>query len=111
MTPDLLKILPEVTAALNQGRPVVALESTVISHGLPYPENLSLASDMESTVRSGDAVPATTAVIDGHVRVGLDEAGLAVLAKGENLRKISVRDFGMPPSTSLPTSANWRGAR
>jgi pseudouridine-5'-phosphate glycosidase len=94
MSPKHIQFKPEVVTALQQGAPVVALESTVISHGLPFPENLELANEMEALVRGGDAVPATTAVIDGQVHVGLDEAGLAKLAKGVNLRKISVRDFG-----------------
>ena len=66
-TPKTLKIKPDVAAALQNGAPVVALESTVISHGLPYPQNLSLAQDMEATVRAGGATPATCAVIDGEV--------------------------------------------
>lgn len=94
MIPKHFQVLPEVTEALRLGKAVVALESTVISHGLPYPENLDLAKDMESAVRTGGAVPATTAVIDGKVRVGLDDAGLETLARGKALRKISVRDFG-----------------
>lgn len=92
--PQAFKTQPEVAAALIEGKPVVALESTVISHGLPYPENLQLAHDMEATVQTGGAVPATTAVIEGRVCVGLDEAGLEILANSPNTRKISVRDFG-----------------
>lgn len=94
MIPQHFQVLPEVIEALRLGKPVVALESTVISHGLPYPENLDLAKDMESAVRTGGAVPATTAVIGGQIRVGLDEAGLETLARGKALRKVSVRDFG-----------------
>ena len=92
--PKFLKFQPEVAQALATGKPVVALESTVISHGLPYPENQQLAEDMEATVRAGGAVPATTAVIDGAPCVGLDATGLATLAQAKGLRKISVRDFG-----------------
>ncbi|MBN2044415.1 MAG: pseudouridine-5'-phosphate glycosidase [Anaerolineales bacterium] len=92
--PKFLQIQPEVGRALTQGKPVVALESTVISHGLPYPQNQQLAEDMEATVRAGGAVPATTAVIDGTPRIGLDSTDLAMLAQGEGLRKVSVRDFG-----------------
>ena len=92
--PKFLKFQPEVARALTTGKPVVALESTVISHGLPYPENQQLAEDMEATVRAGGAVPATTAVINGEPCVGLDAQGLATLAQAEGLRKISVRDFG-----------------
>ena len=92
--PEFLQIQPDVGRALTTGKPVVALESTVISHGLPYPENQQLAEDMEATVRAGGAIPATTAVIEGTPQIGLDAEGLAALAKGEGLRKISVRDFG-----------------
>ncbi len=77
-----MKFQPEVAQALTNGKPVVALESTVISHGLPYPENQQLAEDMEATVRAGNAIPATTAVIDGVPHVGLDAEGLATLAQG-----------------------------
>ena len=84
---------PEVQAALTAGSPVVALESTVITHGLPYPENLALAQDMEAVVRAGGAVAATIAVIAGEIRVGLDQQTLQHLAQAKNVRKISVRDF------------------
>jgi pseudouridine-5'-phosphate glycosidase len=84
----------EVARALERGLPVVALESTVITHGLPYPENLSLAEDMENTVRSYGATPATIAVIEGRVHIGLQPAELESLASGrEGLFKISLRDF------------------
>jgi pseudouridine-5'-phosphate glycosidase len=83
----------EVSRALYIGKPVVALESTVISHGLPFPENLELAKDMETIVREQNAVPATIAVIQGEIRVGLESLHLEHLAKGDNLRKISLRDF------------------
>ncbi|HKJ26583.1 MAG TPA: pseudouridine-5'-phosphate glycosidase [Anaerolineales bacterium] len=88
-----LKIKPEVAAALHKGAPVVALESTVISHGLPYPQNLGLAQDMEAAIRQENATPATCAVIEGEVKVGLNEDELTLLASTEHLRKISVRDF------------------
>ena len=82
-----------IQAALMAGQPVVALESTVISHGLPYPENLNLAKEMEKIIADGNARPATTAVIKGQVRIGLNSEELELLAQGESLRKISVRDF------------------
>jgi pseudouridine-5'-phosphate glycosidase len=92
--PKHFQIHTEIYAALKAGNPVVALESTVISHGLPYPENLQLAQDMEATIRSGSAHPATIALIDGTVHIGLEPEGLSRLAQGVSLRKISVRDFG-----------------
>lgn len=75
------------------GRPIVALESTVISHGLPYPENRSLAQDMEMEVRQREATPATIAVLDGSIHVGINADELERLSKGENVRKVSTRDF------------------
>src|SRR4051794_31785970 len=77
---DLLETAPEVAAALAEGRPVVALESTIISHGLPRPDNLRVAREVEAAVRAEGAVPATLAVVDGRVRVGLDDDALAVVA-------------------------------
>jgi pseudouridine-5'-phosphate glycosidase len=91
--PEYFSFDPQVRTALLQGDPVVALESTVISHGLPYPENLTLAEDMEAVIREHQATPATIAVINGEIRIGLDQPALALLASSENLRKISVRDF------------------
>ena len=83
----------EVRQALAMHLPLVALESTVITHGLPYPENLQLARDMESEVRQQNAVPATVGVVDGRIYVGLDESQLEHLATGQNMVKVSVRDF------------------
>jgi len=92
--PSEFVVHPEVREALAGGAPLVALESTVISHGLPYPENLVLAGEMEAVMRANGAVPATIAVIEGRVKVGLDQDDLTLLAKAENVRKISVRDYG-----------------
>jgi pseudouridine-5'-phosphate glycosidase len=64
-----------VAAALVAGGPVVALESTIISHGMPYPDNVQCARDVEAIVRANGAVPATVAIMDGRIRVGLDDAG------------------------------------
>ena len=75
-----LLLAPEVAAAVVEGHPVVALESTLISHGLPYPQNLEVASASEAAVRASGAVPATVAVHDGRLLVGLDEAALEALA-------------------------------
>jgi pseudouridine-5'-phosphate glycosidase len=90
---SLLVIGKEVAAALRDGRAVVALESTVISHGLPRPQNLETAHRLEQIVREGGAVPATVAVLGGRLSVGLDEAQLAHLAEGEGVRKVSRRDL------------------
>src|SRR5689334_714759 len=88
-----VRVHEEVRDALADGRPVVALESTIISHGLPRPDNARLAREFEQAVRDGGAVPATVAVIDGTARVGLDDAALARLANDEAAVKVSVREL------------------
>jgi len=102
---DLTRVDPEVAVALDTGGPVVALESTIISHGLPRPDNLRIAREIEAVVRKHGATPATIALLDGEVRIGLDEAGLRGIA-GEptdlrmddtpdaDVAKVSVRDLG-----------------
>jgi pseudouridine-5'-phosphate glycosidase len=89
-----LQIHPEVAEALDAGRPVVALESTIISHGLPRPDNLRVAREIEGTVRSAGAVPATIAVVDGIPCIGLDDAALHTIADDDAVVKVSVRDLG-----------------
>lgn len=84
----------DVQQAMNFGLPIVALESTVITHGLPQPVNLQLARDMEATVRAQGATPATIALMDGSVRVGLSSEELEKLAGADNPHKVSLRDFG-----------------
>jgi pseudouridine-5'-phosphate glycosidase len=83
----------EVRTALDEGRPVVALESTIIAHGLPRPDNLRVAREIEDAVRAGGAVPATIAVLDGEVRIGLDDAALEALAGTDGVVKCGVRDL------------------
>jgi pseudouridine-5'-phosphate glycosidase len=90
--PDLI-ISTEVTRALDLGAPVVALESTVITHGLPRPQNLELAQDMEKQVREAGGVPATVALLDGKIRVGLSDGELARLSETASPLKVSHRDF------------------
>lgn len=87
-------VAPDVTEALADGAAVVALESTIISHGLPRPENLRVATEVEDIVRSRGAVPATIAILDGRVHVGLDEAALEQVANRDDVVKVSVRDIG-----------------
>jgi pseudouridine-5'-phosphate glycosidase len=89
-----LKIHPEVADALENGRPVVALESTIISHGLPRPDNLRVAREIEDSVRSGGAVPATIAVVGGVPCIGLDDEALHTIASDDAVVKVSVRDLG-----------------
>src|SRR4051812_45608740 len=83
----------EVRTALDEGRPVVALESTIIAHGLPRPDNLRVAREIEDVVRAKGAVPATIAIVDGDVRVGLDDAALEGLANTDGVAKCGVRDL------------------
>jgi len=89
----LLSYAPEVREALEQGRPVVALESTIISHGMPYPENLAMAREVEEIVRRAGAVPATVALIGGRCKVGLTDAELELLATSPEAVKVSLRDM------------------
>jgi pseudouridine-5'-phosphate glycosidase len=91
--PSFFRLSSEVEQALQLGLPVVALESTVITHGLPYPENANLAQDMESQVRGSGCVPATVAVLDGLIHVGLDTFQLDRIATAQGSEKISARDF------------------
>ena len=88
-----LTLSPETARALDLGTPVVALESTVITHGLPHPQNLQLARDMEKQVRDAGATPATVALLDGTIRIGLSDLELIRLADAESTLKVSHRDF------------------
>jgi pseudouridylate synthase len=84
---ELLALAPEVADAVSSGRPVVALESTLISHGLPYPQNVQVALKAESAVRESGAVPATVAIEGGRILVGLDEGMLEILATAKDVMK------------------------
>lgn len=88
-----MQVHPEVADALASGAPVVALESTIISHGLPRPDNLRIAREIEDEVRAGGAVPATVAVVDGVARIGLDDPALERVASDPSVVKVSVRDL------------------
>jgi pseudouridine-5'-phosphate glycosidase len=90
-----VRIHPEVADALAAGRPVVALESTIISHGLPRSGNVQIAREIEAAVRAGGAVPATVAIVAGEVRVGLDRVALERIASSEFVLKASVRDLAV----------------
>ncbi|BAI70948.1 indigoidine synthase A like protein [Azospirillum sp. B510] len=115
MNPILLPT-PEIADALAAGRPVVALESTVISHGMPHPRNLETARALEAEVRAAGAVPATIAVMDGRIRVGLDDEALERLATaGAKARKLSRRDLPIALATgalgATTVAATMIGAR
>lgn len=92
--PSAYRLSPEVVRALRANAPVVALETTVITHGLPEPENLKLASDMEAVVRDNGATPATVGVLNGHIWVGMSKEQVQNLAHLNPTHKISRRDFG-----------------
>jgi pseudouridine-5'-phosphate glycosidase len=89
-----IRLRREVAEALAWNKPVVALESTLIAHGLPRPQNLTLARELESIIRDEGGVPATVGVIHGELVVGLDEAELERIASGTDVPKLSVRDLG-----------------
>jgi len=88
-----LHLAPEVADALAAGRPVVALESTIISHGMPYPQNVAMATEVEGIVRDHGAVPATIAILDGRLCIGLSPDQLELLASDGDVTKVSVRDL------------------
>ena len=92
---DLLLFAPEVSDALNSGKPVVALESTIISHGMPYPRNVSTALEVEAVVRENGAIPATTALMDGQFCVGLSSDQIEKLGSSDGVKKVSLRDVGV----------------
>ncbi|MBO6868298.1 MAG: pseudouridine-5'-phosphate glycosidase [Thalassococcus sp.] len=85
----------DVAAARDAGQPIVALESTIITHGMPWPQNLEVAQQVERTVREGGAVPATIAVLDGTLHVGLDDDQLTKLAQAKNVAKLSRADIAV----------------
>ncbi|GAA2670536.1 MULTISPECIES: pseudouridine-5'-phosphate glycosidase [Actinoplanes] len=95
MTDFALSYGDHVTRARRDGRPVVALESTIISHGLPHPDNLRVAREIEQTVRDNGAVPATIGMIGGKIVVGLDDAQIEHLALAGDVAKLSVRDLAI----------------
>jgi pseudouridine-5'-phosphate glycosidase len=97
----MLTITDEVRDALASGQPVVALESTIISHGMPYPQNVEMARTVEGIVREGGAVPATIAVLHGRLTIGLSPDDLELLASDESVIKVSIRDLPYVVSRGL----------
>jgi pseudouridine-5'-phosphate glycosidase len=93
MSNPFLEIHPQVQTALKEGRPVVALESTIISHGMPYPKNVETALAVEDVVSSNGAVPATIAIMDGKCYVGLDKAQVEYFGNAKDVWKVSLRDI------------------
>ncbi len=94
LSPELLQISAEVQDALKNKKPVVALESTIISHGMPFPQNAQTAIEVEETIRKQGAVPATIAIIGGVMKVGLSKEEIELLGReGHNVTKVSRRDL------------------
>ncbi len=94
LSSELLQISPEVQEALNSKKPIVALESTIISHGMPFPQNAQTAIEVEETIRKHGAVPATIAIIGGIMKVGLSKDEIELLGReGHSVTKVSRRDL------------------
>ena len=96
-----MKFAPEIESALQKGAPVVALESTIISHGLPRPTNLEVAREVEEIVRKNGATPATIAVIDGQAHIGLTDQQLISIANRDDVIKASTRDLAVASAKNL----------
>ena len=115
-----MDIAPEIAQAVREGKPVVALESTILSHGMPYPENLDFAAKVEQVIRAQGAVPATMAIIDGRLKAGLTPQELERMCRAEGVLKVSRRDLpivvanGLTGATTVATTmilANLAGIR
>ncbi|MFZ4059070.1 MAG: pseudouridine-5'-phosphate glycosidase [Ferruginibacter sp.] len=102
MSHPLLNILPEVADALRLGKPVVALESTIISHGMPWPKNVETALAVEAVVRENGAIPATIAILDGKCQVGLSKEQLEYFGQASGVWKVSLRDMPYVISKNIP---------
>ncbi len=99
-----LKYSKEVESAKKKLKPVLALESTIIAHGMPFPQNLDFALEAESTCKSQGVTPATVAIIDGTVCVGLEKEEIDLISRSKEIKKVSMRELG------LATSLGWSGA-
>ena len=99
---QLLNILPEIQEALHNGRPIVALESTIIAHGMPYPQNIETALEVEAIVRQNGAIPATIAILEGKLCIGLNKHQLELLGNTNNVWKVSLRDMPYVMTQKLP---------
>jgi pseudouridine-5'-phosphate glycosidase len=104
MDKALFILSPQVESAISSNKPLVALESTVIAHGLPRPQNLTLARKLEEIVRAEGAVPATIAILEGKLRVGLSEEQVRFIAENDDIKKISIRDL------PIAVAQKWNGA-
>src|SRR5665648_499946 len=93
MNKDFLDINPEVLEAIKKGNPVVALESTIIAHGMPYPKNVETAMAVNQVIRNNGAIPATIGIIKGRIKVGLTDEEIDYMAKAPDVLKVSRRDL------------------
>ncbi|MEO1652908.1 MAG: pseudouridine-5'-phosphate glycosidase [Bacteroidota bacterium] len=118
--PKFLCVKPDIRKALDQGQAVVALESTIIAHGMPYPQNLETAQGLESIIREQGALPATIAILDGEMKVGLNPDELERLARSSDVLKVSRRDLSYTLALGLPGActvaatmmiAHWAGIK
>jgi pseudouridylate synthase len=100
----LFSFSPEVAAAIDANQPVVALESTVIAHGLPRPQNIETAQSLERIVREAGAIPATIAILDGRFHAGLNENQIRFIAETDEIKKVSIRDL------PIAVAQKWNGA-
>ena len=99
-----LKYSKEIKNAKEQGKPILAMESTIIAHGMPYPQNLNYALEAESVCKSIGVTPATIAIIGGTICVGLERRELEILSRSKDIKKVSMREIG------IATSLGWSGA-
>ena len=104
-----IDIKPEVKAALDEGKVVIALESTIIAHGMPYPKNIETALEVEEVIRSKGAVPATIGIIKGRIKVGMTKEEIEYLAKAEHVVKVSRRDFPLIVAKGLDGATTVAG--
>lgn len=104
-----LDIKPEVAEALKAGKPVIALESTIISHGMPYPKNVETALAVEKVIRDAGVMPATIAIINGMIKIGLTEEEVEYMATAKNVLKVSRRDFPLVLSKKLDGATTVAG--
>jgi pseudouridylate synthase len=99
---DLIEVAPRIAAALARGGAVVALETTIVTHGMPFPQNVETALEVESLVRAGGAEPATIAIVEGKVRIGLEPDAIRALAGMRDVRKVSRADLPFTVATGAP---------
>ena len=109
MYKEFIDIKPEVAEALKNGKPVVALESTIISHGMPYPKNVETAIAVEEVIRKNGVMPATIAIIEGRIKVGLTHEEIEYMATAKNVLKVSRRDFPLVVANKLDGATTVAG--